>query len=522
MRPLISPPGFLVGCSLISLLVGCGPSSTSPSKGASTEVAWQRPPAPPRQARERDQRISADNLLSQLTPYIESIGAGFGPGYQPTGFVSVSAAGEAIYERGFGYADSAAERPNTADTSFRIGAITKQFTAAAILLLAAAGKLSLDDTIAQHVPEYPSVGAQITLHQLLSHTAGLPNYLTDAALLQRRSEALTPMQLLELFWNEPLEFAPGSDFRYSDSGYAVLGVIIERVTGKTYAEHMQRELFGPFGLEHTTLGDDLPGAELALGYSASETGELQLAQGFHSSILYAAAGIRSSAHDLLLWHDALQNGEVLPAAQEKALFTPVLNDYAYGWFVRESHGVKVVSHAGAVAGFVSHFARVPELDLAVVVLSNNSAVDANPIAEAALGAALGDKIEPRRKATSVALEPEVVQRMTGTYRLSDAAAAELKARKIPKQTLQAMRSIRLYEENAKLYFKASGQSAVPMTATGPASFVLLGGKAKIQVELDSNGSPATRLLLEQGPLRLEFTRRARVRGKKQEPEVEEL
>jgi CubicO group peptidase (beta-lactamase class C family) len=481
-----------------------------------------RPPAKPRQERRLDARISVDSLSAQLTPYIEGIGAGFGPGYQPSGFVTVSAAGEAVYARGFGHADHASKTPNTADTSFCIGALTQQFTATAILLLTAAGKLSLDDGIGRHLPEYPSVGASITLHQLLSHTSGLPNYMGDAALLQRRSEAFTPAQLLELFWNRPLEFPPGSDFRHSDSGYAVLGAIIERVSKRSYAEHMQREIFSPFGLTHTEVGCDPRGVDRTRGYSASPSGGLELARGFHASILYSAAGVSSTAGDLLLWHDALQNDEVLDPPRQQALFRPVQNHYAYGWFVRQEHGLNVLSHGGAVDGFVSHFARVPELDLALLVLSNNSSVDARPILDAALSAALGEKLKPRETATAVALDPGIPPRLTGTYRLSDAAADELKRRKVPKKALQAMRSVRIYEENGKLFFKPVGQAAVAMVSTGRGRFVLLGGQAKIEVELDSGDSPATRLLLEQGPLTLEFTRRARVRGKTQEPEVDPM
>jgi hypothetical protein len=118
------------------------------------------------------------------------------------------------------------------------------------------------------------------------------------------------------------------------------------------------------------------------------------------------------------------------------------------------------------------------------------------------------------------VDPSVPPRITGTYRLSDAAADELKRRKVPKKALQAMRSVRVYEEDGKLYFKPVGQAAVAMVSTGRGSFVLLGGQAKIQVELDPDDSPATRLLLEQGALTLEFTRRARVRGKTAEPEVD--
>lgn len=513
-KPLV---WLLLPC-LLGTLESCSASSAPSARATSTrgrDEAKARPPV----ERKRDPRISVDNLQARLTPYIESIGAGFGLGYRATGFVSVSAGGDNIYEHGFGQADRSSGEPNSEDTSFRVGAITKQFTAAAVLRLVGEGRLALTDDIGKHLPEYPEPGKSITLHQLLSHTSGLPSYMSHPALVARRSEIFTPAQLLELFWNEPLEFTPGSDFRYSDSDYALLGVIIERVSGRSYKEHMETQLFEPFDLDHTVVGEAPEGSDRAIGYSASETDGLSPTQGPHPSILYAAGSIRSSASDLLRWHDALQEGEVLEPAEAEVWVRPVQNQFAYGWFVREERGLTVLSHGGGLEGFVSHFTRVPELDLAIVVLSNNSSMDATPIANAALAAALGEKVEPRERGEKYSLDPSVVPRITGTYRLSDAAAEKLKQRKIRKKALQAMRSVRIYEEGQKLYFKPAGQSAVPMIATGPHRFVLLGGQAKIEVELDSGGSPATRLVLDQGPLSVEFTRRARIRGKPEEPEA---
>jgi hypothetical protein len=210
---------------------------------------------------------------------------------------------------------------------------------------------------------------------------------------------------------------------------------------------------------------------------------------------------------------ALQEGRVLDAKHEALSLRVVKSHYAYGWFVREQLGHTVISHPGALDGFVSEFTRVPGLDLAVVVLLNNSSVDATRLADAALGIALGDEIEPLPKESSVALDESIPPRIIGTYRLSEAAAKQLEQRKIPKRALLSMRSVRIYQEGSTLYFKPSGQAAVAMVATGRSSFVLVGGKAKIEVPLDPGDAPATRVLLEQGPLQVEFTRRARQRGK---------
>jgi CubicO group peptidase (beta-lactamase class C family) len=511
---------FLAAAFLLG--TGCGGSvrSTPPPENASAEDGS----APGRPERKLDERIHADNLHAQLTPYVESIGAGFGPGYHATGFVAVSGAGKRLYEHAFGHADRESEAENTAETLFRVGGITKQFTAAATLLLAESGKVDLGARIAKYLPEYPSPGANITLHQLLSHTSGLPDYMSNPALSQRAAQpkgaaaVRKPRELLELFWKLPLEFEPGSDFRYGESGYAVLGAIIERISGQGYAEHMQSAIFDRFGLAHTTAGTPAEGSEVARGYTAGGDSGLSPARSVDPSVLFAGAGVSSGASDLLLWHDALQTGRVLSGELEAAYYQPVRSRHAYGWFIDDSRGIRTLRHGGNLDGFATQYARVPELDLAIAVLCNNSSIDASAILDAALRAVLGEKVAPLEAGKGIPVDPSIPPRITGIYKLSDGSADELKQRKIPKKTLLAMLSVRIYDEHGTLYFRPVGQSAVPMIATGPGRFILLGGKAKIEVQLDPDESPATVLLLEQGPLRAEFTRRARVRGKSEEAE----
>jgi CubicO group peptidase (beta-lactamase class C family) len=527
-------PSIVVSAGLaaqLGLALGCGGSTPPHPKQArraeasaetsATPDAEEEEASEPSPHRERrlDPSISIDNLRERLSPFIDSIGAGFGAGYRPSGVISVSAGGAVVYERALGRADIAADEANSSETSFRIGTVTSQFTAAAVLRLVQAKKLALDDTISTFLPDYPVVGAGITVRQLLTHTSGLPNYSTKPQLIENQTVALSPRQLLELFDNEPLEFEPGTDFGFSDSDYVVLGLIIEKVTGRSYAEHMQDDIFDRFDLDDTSVGATDSTDDVARGYTAGANGELEPVVGLHDSILYSAAAVRSTAHDLLAWHDALQEGEVFDAKREKLSLQVVKNHFAYGWFVREQRGHLLVSHPGRVAGFASEFVRVPDLDLAIVVLLNNSSVDAKRIADAAFGIALGEKIEPLPRQTSVPLDPSIPARIIGTYRLSDASARALEKRKIPRRALLAMRSVRIYQEGDKLLFKPAGQAAVPMVATGQGSFVLVGGKAKIEVALDPGDTPATRLLLEQGPLHVEFTRRARQHGKPEEPET---
>ena len=449
---------------------------------------------------------------------MESIGAGFGDAYRASGIVLVSAGGRRVYEQAFGYANYEARVPIDDQTSFRIGNVTKLFTAVAILKLVEAGKLSLDDPVSKHLPGYPEVGAAITIRHLLFHRSGLPSYKRNAELMERRDQPIDSRELLESFWEAPLEFEPGSDFRFSDSGYVVLGKVIEAVTGQSYQDYLERAIFSPHGLTKTGL--EGPPENSAIGYRATPAGERTPVSPIDPSLDFATGSLRSSAADLLEWGEVLARAEALGPEGTKLLETPGRDDYSPGGFVRRRDGHHVVVLAGEIAGFFADFMRVPELDLVIVVLSNSVAFNAAPVAETALRCTLGEPVQPLEVRQSVEVPDEVKARFLGTYQLGESAVVELRRRKVPKKVLRSMRSVRLYEKEGKLFFKPIGQSPVVMNATSENSFVLMGGKASVQVSLPPDDSEATELSLLQGPLELEYVRKARVRGKPQPLEEE--
>lgn len=296
------------------------------------------------------------------------------------GHVHVVHAGQVLFSRGYGYRDLESNQPNTCDTSFRIGSATKQFTAAAILVLEESQMLSVSDSIEMHIPEYPAIGADLTIHQLLTHTSGLLSYTDIESVMQTEHKERTPMQLVETFWDKPLVFAPGTRYQYSDSGYAILGLLIERISGRSYADFLRDAIFEPAGLLNTRVGDAEQAHDRAEGYTL-ELGKFVAAEPVAMSVPYAAGAVRSTSSDLARWHAQLLSSTILNETSTAKLYEVEREGYAYGWQVREAGGSRHVSHTGGIKGFLTYYLRILERDLVIVVWSNNMAVPSAPIEE---------------------------------------------------------------------------------------------------------------------------------------------
>jgi D-alanyl-D-alanine carboxypeptidase len=262
----------------------CGGASPAPE-----------PPKPP----VGDLGVDVANLNAQLPPYLASIGAG-SQNRALSGYVLVAQHDQVLYGHGFGFADRAAQRAPTADTSFRTGSVTKQFTAAAILRLEQDGELTVEDPVGKHLPDYAGPGKDVTIHQLLTHTTGIPNYTAIEAVMARRGEPFTVRELLATFADQPLEFPPGTKFKYSNSNYAILGAIIERASGMPYRTYLAERLFKPAGLASTEVGDAAGAADRAEGYRI-ENGTAVPAKSIDMSLPFAAGAVRSTANDLMRW-----------------------------------------------------------------------------------------------------------------------------------------------------------------------------------------------------------------------------
>jgi CubicO group peptidase (beta-lactamase class C family) len=296
---------------------------------------------------------------------------------QFNGTVLVADNGKLIFKKGYGMANMEYSIPNTADTKFRLASLTKQFTATLIMQLVEQSKLRLEGKITDYLADYPkAAGDKITLHHLLTHTSGIPNYsdLPDYRTFERNR--YRPADLIKKFSELPLTFEPGSAFAYSNSGYILLGTIIEKVTGKSYEKVLQENIFTPLQMHNT--GYDASYKILPKRASGYERWNLiyQNASYMDMSIPYAAGAMYSTVEDLALWDQALYTDKLLSASSKTILFTPYKNDYAYGWGVGKKQvgqlkdSIEVMNHQGAVNGFTTLLIRIPTNKQLVVLLDN--------------------------------------------------------------------------------------------------------------------------------------------------------
>jgi CubicO group peptidase (beta-lactamase class C family) len=298
---------------------------------------------------------------------------------QFNGTVLVAMQSRVVYERAFGSADFEWNVPNDLQTKFEIGSMTKQFTAMLVLQLVNEQRLRLGGHISDYLPYYRvDTAKRVTLHELLSHTSGIPNFLTLPGFLDGPASRMhySPESFIRKFCSGDLQFEPGSKFEYSNSGYFILGAILERVTGKSYESLLRERIFQPLGMKDSGYAHTealIP--HRARGYERSGRG-VSNARFYDMSIPFSAGALYSTVEDLYKWDQALYTERLLPAAYRELLFRPNLDNYGYGWALlipklgQPFAGEPIPMHGGAIFGFQSLIQRIPrERDL-IVLLDN--------------------------------------------------------------------------------------------------------------------------------------------------------
>jgi CubicO group peptidase (beta-lactamase class C family) len=319
-----------------------------------------------------------------------------------TGSVLVAKDNKVILEKGYGMANLELDVPNTPDTKFRLGSITKQFTSAAILQLQEQGKLSVDDAACKFIDSCPAAWKPITVRHLLTHTSGIPSYTAMKGFMTPKFHRipLTPMETLMLTADKPLDFEPGSRFSYDNSGYIFLGIIIEKVSREDYADYLEKHIFGPLDMQNS--GYDQTRTVLknrASGYSPKTDG-FRNADYLDMSLPYAAGALYSTVRDLYRWDRALYTEKVLGKASKEAMWTPGKGNYGFGWTIAPIYKHKQVGHGGGINGFSTYIGRFPDDDAVVIVLSNNEGANAVVLANALAGTLFGAEVKlPESQAT---------------------------------------------------------------------------------------------------------------------------
>jgi len=301
---------------------------------------------------------------------LAQVAGSYAPDNAFMGAVLVARGDQVLLDKGYGQADLAWGLPNAPDVKFRIGSITKQFTAALVLMLRDEGKLSLADPVGRYLPDAPKAWDKVTLADLLGQTSGIPDFTADKRFHEWAMSPRASAELLAFFEPLPLTFEPGAKFSYSNSNYEVLGAVIEKVSGKSYADLLSERILKPLGMNDTGLdADDLILAKRAQGYRRGKDGLVQ-ARSESLTVPWAAGAMYSTTGDLLRWQRGLYSGKLLSAASLAAMTTAGKGDYGLGLLVIQHDGQRVIWHNGGIEGFHAFLAYAPERQVTVAVLSN--------------------------------------------------------------------------------------------------------------------------------------------------------
>ena len=393
------------------------------------------------------------------------------------GAVIVVKDGQPIFRRAYGMANSEWDAANTPDTKFRIGSITKQFTAIAILQLSEQGKLKLDDAVAKHYEGAPAAWEKITIHHLLNHTSGIPSYTGMKDFFEKSSRnPLTPAEIVKLTQDQALEFEPGSQFKYNNTGYVLLGHVIEKASGMKYADYVRKNIFEPAGMKDS--GYDTHAEVLkkrATGYQPSG----KIAPYLDMTLPHAAGSLYSTVDDFVKWDQALHAGKLVSQDSWKRMTTPGKGDYGYGLTIKPIAGHAAMAHGGGINGFNTQFIRFPEEKVAVAVFANVNGPAADTLANSLARLYFGEDVKGREKYTGITLTETELDAFTGTYELAPAFRIKVK------------------REGAQLIAQATNQPAFPVTPYAANKFFVKVVDAQLEFTRGAEGKVET-LILHQG------------------------
>jgi CubicO group peptidase (beta-lactamase class C family) len=343
--------------------------------------------------------------------------------YKPDGpgaTVLIAQKGQIIYHKAFGMANLELGVPMRTDHVFRIGSITKQFTGAAIMQLMEQGKLSLQDELTKFLPDYPTHGKKITIEHLLTHTSGIKSY-TDMEAWdgQVQRKDFTPEALVDYFKDQPMDFDPDAEWRYNNSGYILLGVIIEKVSGQSYGDYITEHFFKPLGMKNSYYGDTRPVIKnRASGYSqGEEMGTYANAAFLSMTQPYAAGSLLSTVEDLSIWSRALHNGKVVKPESFKKATTPYVlpngtnTHYGYGLQMSNLLGSPVVEHGGGIHGFLSDLIYLPQEEVCVAILTNCDCVPPGDLAPKLAALTIGKAFQPK----AISIPAKDLEQYVGVY-----------------------------------------------------------------------------------------------------------
>ena len=396
------------------------------------------------------------------------------------GTVLVEKDGKLLINEGYGSADLEWKIPNIPSAKFRLGSLTKQFTAACVLLLEERGKLKVEDPVSKYMPDAPAAWQKITIYNLLTHTSGIPNYTSFPEYRLIEWKDTTPAELVARFRDKPLDFEPGSKFSYSNSGYVVLGYLVEKISGQSYGDFLQENIFKTLGMADT--GMDSTAAILpqrAQGYQPSAHG---IEHAGYTSMTgpFSAGALYSTTGDLVKWEKGLFGGKVLSAASLAKMTTPFKEDYGFGLLVRTRDGHKLITHGGGIEGFNTSLNFYPDDKLIVVVLGNLNGGAPDQIASYLGRVALGQPVVLNSERKEISVAPAILADYAGTYQLTP--------------TINNVISVK----DGHLMTKLGNQPELQLYAESETKFFLKVADAQVEFFRDPSTHAVTHLTMYQG------------------------
>lgn len=384
------------------------------------------------------------------------------------GTVLVARGSEVLFSKGYGFANLEWNVPNTPDTKFRLGSVTKQFTAASILLLEERGKLSVSDPVKKHMPDAPAAWDKVTLYHVLTHTSGIPSFTGFPDYVKLEPFATTAAELVARFRDRPLEFQPGEKFNYSNSGYVLLGYLIERISGMPYERFVRENIFTPLGMKDS--GYDSNSAVIArraAGYVPGKAGA-ENAGYINMTVPHGAGALYSTTEDLLKWEQGLFGGKLLKPASLDKMTTPFKQNYAFGLGVDTTAGRKKISHGGGIEGFNTELEYFPDDKLTVVVLANLNGSAPNEIAAKLAGLAHGEQVKLASERKEISLDARVLSRYVGAYGMAPGSAMliTLDGNQLSSK-LGAQFSLPIFPESETMFFLKAVDAQIEFPKTGP-------------------------------------------------------
>lgn len=410
---------------------------------------------------------------------MEQVVQSYVSGKQFMGSALVARDGVVLFNKGYGSANLEWDIPNSPTTKFRLGSVTKQFTAASILLLEERGKLSVSDPVKKYIADAPAAWDKVTIYHLLTHTSGIPSFTGFPDYGPTEAIPTTPEKLVARFRDKPLEFQPGEKWNYSNSGYVLLGHLLEKVTGESYEKFVRENIFVPLGMKDS--GYDSNSAIIlrrAAGYTPGPAGP-QNAGFVHMSIPHAAGALYSTTEDLMRWEQGLFGGKLLKPESLVKMTTPFKDDYAFGLSVHNENSHKVIEHGGGIEGFNTEVAYYPETKLVVVVLGNLNGGAPGDIAKKLAAVAFGEQVVLPSERKEVSVAPKILAEYAGTYVMSP--------------TFQIVTSL----EGERLMTQATGQPKFPLFAESDSKFFLKVVDAEVEFVRNEKGE-VTEMVLHQG------------------------